>query len=111
MQLPLLQQLTTQAVNNAKERELLDKAIIGMAAMVDLVERRRAAQPNLMTTDPEAVADEALDLLRLQASAAEAERRRIVGNLRARSHEAGNTGGLSDSAMFWIAREIETMDQ
>lgn len=82
MQLPLIQQLTTQAVDNAKERELLDKAIIGMAAMVDLVERHRATQPNQLRDQPEAIAAESLDLIQLQASAAEQERRRIVAYIR-----------------------------
>lgn len=103
--LPLIQQFTTQAINDHKNRELLDKAIVGLGAMVDLIERHRATQPNLMTTQPEAMAAESLDLVKAMEGAAEQERKRIVAHLRLLHSDPDLV--MPRGALTWLANEIE----
>lgn len=79
MSLDQLNTFTSAAMKDYQDRELLDKAIVGMGAMVDLIQRHR---PIPAVTDSIALANESLSLIEACASAAKAERERIVALIR-----------------------------
>ena len=80
MNFPQMEAVLASSFRNEEQRKLLDKAIIGMGAMVDLIERHRTDP--LASYDPEAGAAEALDMIKITESAATAERTRIVALIR-----------------------------
>lgn len=76
-------------INAQKElqerRALLDKAMIGAGAMIELIDRLK---PSLTTSyDPEAGQNEALSLMQVATDAARVERERIIAALRQRASE------------------------
>lgn len=60
-------------------RELLDRAILGMGSMVELIDR---IKPTLAGYDYAAGESEALDIIKATEGAARAERERIVAAIR-----------------------------
>jgi hypothetical protein len=104
-----LNHLTNTARTREELRAKLDKALIGVAVMVDLVEIIRPASLGAdRVYDPEAAAAEALDLIKGLEGAAAQERVRIVAAIR---HLSGDRNDLVEHsgklASAWLADEIE----
>lgn len=99
-----LGQIMTAARTTEEMRTLLDKAIIGLGATVDLIERYRT---NAMASyDPEAGAAKALDLVRITEGAARAERERIIAAIRTEADSVAYEPGQR-RAILEVANEIE----
>ena len=86
-------------------RALLDKAIIGMGSMVELIDH---IKPSLAGYDPEAGAVEALELVSITQNAVHAERQRIIKVMRDMAEdwtEAPQRG--NKTVIRWLADQIE----
>jgi hypothetical protein len=104
-----LNHLTNTARTREELRAKLDKALIGVAAMVDLIEIIRPASLGAdRVYDPEAAAAEALDLIKGLEGAAAQERVRIVAAIRHLTIDWTTEHQRSNRAFVtWLANEIE----
>jgi len=97
-------------VNTQEHLKLLDKVLVGQAALLELLDNP-SRMLTIPVTDPEAQADEIMDRLDTAkyASAIAAERERIVAALRevAKRWSNGNHVYGAGASAKWLANELE----